>query len=559
MFQYIVKRLLLMIVTLFGITVITFLVTRLTPGQPAVVAMGAQQTDSVAYDDLIEQNRRNLGLDKPMVFNLNFEDRDYAARQALRDFIRPVYFWQRDATRRLRLSGTIALEPALEIIARLEAVDDRVDHDFKPTTDPARALDAADARKRLVEMLPTLAQERPAGIGDMPLDEQASFWREWIEQNRGRYEQAEVDRAVREYLAGTAPIESVLIRGGYAVPALIRGVNSRDAEVALRANSALSGLTGFSYLRSEADWEAERRDVVRRWNSFWQREKIRFQDPGIVGNTVNIFANTQFGVWFGQVMRLDFGDSYKHKRSVNRLILERLPITIVLSALSIFFAYLIAIPIGIFSAVRKGTRRDRFTTLMLFILYSLPSFWTAQMLLMTLTGGPTPWGGEWPDWFPTRGVNREGLDWQTGDPRALADMLWHVALPVLCLTYGSLAYLSRQMRNAMLETLGEDYVRTARAKGLPDRIVVYRHAVRNSLIPIITISAGLLPDLIAGSIIIESIFTIPGMGLLSFEAVLNRDYPVVNAILFFSALLTLLGILLADLSYALVDPRIRYD
>jgi peptide/nickel transport system permease protein len=244
---------------------------------------------------------------------------------------------------------------------------------------------------------------------------------------------------------------------------------------------------------------------------------------------------------------------------VNQLLLERIPVSMIISALSIFFSYIIAIPLGIFSAARKNSAGDKLVTVALFVLYSLPSFWVAQMLLMSLTGGPTPWGAEWPDLFPTRGMNGEEYNWRTGGMRDIIDLLWHLVLPTICLTYGSLAFLSRQMRAAMLEVINQDFIRTARAKGLAPSAVIFKHTVRNSLIPIITISAGLLPELFAGAIIIEQIFTIPGMGLLSFEAILNRDYPVINSILFFSALLTLLGILLADIGYALVDPRISYD
>ncbi|HWP84372.1 MAG TPA: ABC transporter permease, partial [Terriglobia bacterium] len=141
----------------------------------------------------------------------------------------------------------------------------------------------------------------------------------------------------------------------------------------------------------------------------------------------------------------------------------------------------------------------------------------------------------------------------------LKDRVWHLVLPVFCLTYGGLAYISRQMRAGMLETIRQDYIRTARAKGLSEKVVVFKHALRNSLIPIITLMADLLPALLGGSVIIESIFTIPGMGLLGFEAILSRDYPVVMAISTIAAFLTLIGLLLADLCYALVNPTISLE
>jgi peptide/nickel transport system permease protein len=141
----------------------------------------------------------------------------------------------------------------------------------------------------------------------------------------------------------------------------------------------------------------------------------------------------------------------------------------------------------------------------------------------------------------------------------LTDQMWHLILPITCMTYYSFAALSRYMRAGMLEVIRQDFIRTARAKGLSERLVVYRHALRNSLIPIVTLMADLLPALIGGSIVIETIFSIPGMGQLSFEAVLNRDYPLIMAIFTLSTLLTLIGILLADFLYTLVDPRIAYE
>lgn len=561
MLAYVIKRLLLLVLTLFGITVITFAVTRLTPGEPAPVAQGSRAAERGGYDALLEQNRRNLGLDKPMLLNLRFEDRTTVARQALADFARPARFWQQDAERRLQLSTTIALRPAIEYLHDLDGVSGRVDHLLQPTTDPQRAIDVEDARARLLDLLPTLAGERPADApaSTAPAAERLAYWEAFARDNAPRWSAAEVDKAVAAYLDGGADIREVLVRGGYAVPALVAALEGRDDDRALRANNALSGLTGFNFLNTPDAWAKERAEVTSKWRSFYRREVIRFTEYGPIGHTVNIAANTQFGVWFGQILFLDFGQSYKHRRPVNALILERLPITLLLSVFSIVLGYALAIPIGILSAARRDSVDDRVLTLGLFVLYSLPVFWVAQMSILMLTGGPTPWGGQWPQWFPTRGVNSADLDWTTGNPRAILDMLWHVTLPTLCGTYGSLAFLSRQMRSALLEVIRLDYIRTAQAKGLSPVAVVLRHGARNALIPILSLSSGLLPELIAGSIIIESIFTIPGMGLLSFEAILNRDYPVINAILFYSAALTLLGILLTDLAYAWVDPRIRYE
>jgi peptide/nickel transport system permease protein len=167
-------------------------------------------------------------------------------------------------------------------------------------------------------------------------------------------------------------------------------------------------------------------------------------------------------------------------------------------------------------------------------------------------------GGDFWNVFPVYGILSPGAESFSFSRKAL-DFLWHIVLPVACLTYGDLAYLSRYQRGSLLEVLREDFIRTAKAKGLPESRVVFKHALRNALIPIITIIASILPAMIGGSVIIESIFSIPGIGQLGFEAVLSRDYPVIMAIATISAFLTLIGILIADILYVLVDPRISFE
>ncbi len=258
----------------------------------------------------------------------------------------------------------------------------------------------------------------------------------------------------------------------------------------------------------------------------------------------------QYLLWIKRIVTLDFGYSYKDHRKVWDKIKERLPVTIQLNVLSLILVYIIAIPAGVYSAVKAGSLMDRFLTLLFFVLYSLPSFWVAIMLIMLFGGG------EYWDIFPTYGISSLGAE-KLPFLKWLADRLWHLVLPVFCLSYGGWAYLSRLMKAELLEVIREDYIRTARAKGLSERVVIMKHALRNALIPIITLLAYLLPALFGGSIIIESIFSIPGMGQLGFEAVLSRDYPVIMAITTISAILTLIGLILSDILYAVFDPRIK--
>lgn len=260
----------------------------------------------------------------------------------------------------------------------------------------------------------------------------------------------------------------------------------------------------------------------------------------------------QYFQWLKRMVTLDFGESLRDHRPIVEKLKERIPVSVKLSAISLLFAYLISIPLGVYSATHHDSIGDRIMTVVLFGLYSLPNFWVATMGIVYLGGG------DFWNVFPVYGLASAGsANWPLW--QRFGDEAWHLVLPVTCLTYYTFAVLSRYLRVGMLEVVRQDFIRTARAKGLSERLVVYRHALRNSLIPIVTLMADLLPALIGGSIVVETLFSIPGMGALSYEAVFSRDYPLIMAIFTLSAVLTLLGILMADLLYTLVDPRIGYE
>lgn len=259
-----------------------------------------------------------------------------------------------------------------------------------------------------------------------------------------------------------------------------------------------------------------------------------------------------YAEWLGKFFILDFGTSRVDSRPVSERIGDALPITLALNLITIIIVYIISIPLGIYSAVRKDSLFDRSSSLILFILYSLPTFWIGLLLLMIFSSG------EYFNLFPLGGIIS---DWAEGFGFSgkFINVSWHLVLPVITLTYGSFAFLSRYTRANMLEVINQQYIMTARSKGLSEKKVIFVHAFRNSLIPLVTLMATMLPGLLGGSVIVESIFSIPGMGLLAFDSILSRDIPVIMAIEAISAILTLLGILIADLMYALVDPRIRLE
>jgi peptide/nickel transport system permease protein len=262
--------------------------------------------------------------------------------------------------------------------------------------------------------------------------------------------------------------------------------------------------------------------------------------------------HVQYAVWMKNLFTLNFGESFKDSQSVWGKIAERLPVTVKLNFWSLVVVYLVAIPLGIYSATHANSFGDQATTLIAFILFAVPLVWAATMALVFICGGDFYY------LFPPGGL--ESLAFSQNWPvwQKFADHTWHLFLPVVLLSYDGFAGLSRYMRSSMLDVLSQDYVQVARAKGLQERLVIYKHVLRNSLIPQVTILASILPGLIGGSVIIETIFSIPGLGQLGFESVLSRDYPTVLALFTVSAVLTLIGILISDILLAVVDPRIAF-
>ncbi len=248
-------------------------------------------------------------------------------------------------------------------------------------------------------------------------------------------------------------------------------------------------------------------------------------------------------------MMLDFGRSFApDNRPVIDKIAERIPITLLINILSLVLILAAAIPIGVMSAVKQNSFFDKATTVFVFLGFAIPSFWLA-LLLMILFGVKL-------DLLPISGFR--SLNYGELSPLGqFFDIANHLILPVFVSAFGGLAGMSRYMRSNMLEVIRQDYITTARAKGLDERTVIFKHAFRNALLPVITILGLSVPGLIGGGVIFETIFAIPGMGQLFYQSVMMRDYPTIMGILVIGAILTLIGNLLADLFYSLADPRIR--
>lgn len=269
----------------------------------------------------------------------------------------------------------------------------------------------------------------------------------------------------------------------------------------------------------------------------------------------------QYGYWLKRMGTLDFGTSFaSHQRPVfwekkddqgnpqKGLIQEALPVTLLINILSLGLIVIVALPLGVVSALHQNQPPDRAITVFVFVGFAIPGFWLALMMMY--------WLGVANDWLPISGLHSLDHD-KLSLIGQMVDSAKHLAIPVFISALGGLAGISLFVKNGMLDVLHQDYITTARAKGLPENTVVYRHALRNAMLPLITLLGLSIPGLIGGSVIAESLFAIPGMGKLFYDAVLMRDFPVIMGILTIGAALTLIGNLLADIAYAWADPRVR--
>lgn len=472
MLVYILKRLLIIIPTLFAIMVISFLISRSTPGDPIMREMATQDQPGVktSRDRNLKEYKRiskKLGLDLP-VFYLSLSSLAYpdtlhkivhlSERESLAEMVSEYGNWD-------------------QISAYYHAVCDLEVAAFEIPPFPKNNEDLQEVKLALSELRET------SGASEI----------------RYRFDL----------------IDSICPRYPEALAAIHQGFAGVKAKYAAVENEATRWKLYIPTLN---------------WNGF----------------------SNQFHHWMMRMFSLDFGKSYVDKRPVKDKIKDALPWTLFMSFVSFLIAYAIAIPIGVYSVRNRNTWQDQAVTTGLFLLFSIPSFVMAMVLITFLCN---------PDYFylfPTSGVLSDGAEtWPFWD--RMLDYAYHLTLPTLVISYRGVAFLSRQMRVGMLDTVNMDYIRTARAKGLSERVVIWKHAMRNSVLPIITHLAGLLPGLIVGAVITETIFSIPGMGRLTIQSTFFYDHPVVITIFTFAGILTLLGILLADILYAVADPRISFS
>lgn len=288
---------------------------------------------------------------------------------------------------------------------------------------------------------------------------------------------------------------------------------------------------------------------------YLERQQKRQVDPDVIERLRQRYGldqpvHVQYVTWVRNFARGDFGESFRRRRPVRDILAEAIPYTLQLTLLAIILDALIGVTLGIISAVKQYSKLDKTVTVGSLIVYAIPSFWLALMLIMVFSVNL--------GWLPTsqtRSMNYEDL---TAIGKLL-DRAWHLVLPVFVMGVAGAAGTARYMRSRLLEVLNEEYIMAARARGFSEKTVIVKHALRNAMIPIVTIYGMSLPFLLGGATIIETIFSWPGMGRLTVDAVGGRDYPILMATVTVAAVLTVLGNLLADIAYAAVDPRVSYD
>jgi ABC-type dipeptide/oligopeptide/nickel transport system permease component len=330
--------------------------------------------------------------------------------------------------------------------------------------------------------------------------------------------------------------------------------------MALSPGGVGAALTGAEGNMRPAEREALRKDLNRRYG-LDKPIVVQYLRWLNAASPIGFRVNDDASLGPLAIKWPDLGQSMIRKRPVTAVVMEALPITVLLNLITIPIIYAIAITAGIKAAQRRGQAFDVGMGTAFVALWSLPTMWVGVMAIGFLANR------EYLQWFPTGGLHDTLASRMSYLPRLtdagfergyLLDMAWHLVLPIVCLTYGGFAVLSKLMRASVLENIAADFARTARAKGLPERVVLYRHVLRNSILPLITVAAGILPGLLGGSVIVESIFSIDGMGKLMIDAINTRDRDLILSVTLVSGLLSLLCLIAADVCYAIADPRVSY-
>jgi peptide/nickel transport system permease protein len=528
MIRFVLRRILNTVPTLVGISLVTFVILNLSMSSPHQTAGGAHGLSTARIETLSDDRSHFLDLHLPLFINLSIED---ARSNALNQIV--LLKDDRTAARAERLMVRAGgawlpyLIPALDKISPKQR---------------ERTLDALD------KLAPRMGLERALEI----TPDRGAFWKRYWQIYGSDFTPTRSAMLVRRLLRHDDHLAEVELKrlGTYCLPQMMDALDGNDSVSSKsRIVSLTEELTGINDpLVPEAE-PVVHTAVLKRWKEWWHQRYDRYTVFKGLKRVTGSITETRYFRWLGRMLTFDFGVSVRDGRPIINKLMERLPITLLLSVLALAMAYMVAIPLGVLSAVRRGGFLDRSIMGVLFVLYSLPSFWLAMILLKMFSGTG------YLDIFPAQGLSSPFAAELSLFGRLL-DTAHHLVLPVFCLSAVSMAMLARYQRVGMLQVIDRDFMRTARAKGLSQTQAIIRHGLRNSVIPVVTMLGLQIPYLVSGSVVVERIFGIPGMGYETFEAIRSHDQPWLLAVVTVTAIMTMVGIVFADAFYALIDPRI---
>ncbi len=615
--SYLIRRLLIMIPTLFGITVVSFCIMQLAPGDPVLNQLNsgnAGQSSETA--DAFAQRKRDLHLDKPLVLNFN-QFRDFSIKMRVGAFYlsRKDEAIQADLT---RLAGSEKNGTAVKL-SKSEADDSPSGKErlafLKKLDIPdfGERLRDPEQRPRLAKAVEHYTEEYCSNVGsagvpaameilrDPRSDKQMQIgairalvkmvsdpfsftysvkpsdaetepivaaWRIWWDRKQTDF--PSLDTEASKYL--DEKMAEMVGDKKDVQPALDAIDNDNYTDVATRyfaqkllaADSSLAQRDAAAYflkqhynepLKMDVPLGASAADVKEVAANWLEHYKLHLQqyEPVFLQKIWDIAADTQYAYLVARLATFHFGNSALRTREpVSEKIWNAMLVSAPLMLMSQVFIYLVAVPLGIVCGIYRGKALDQGISLSLFILYSIPGFIAAMLCLVFFCYG------DYLKIFPMLGLHSENAARLAWWPYLL-DYAWHAFLPVVCLSLFTLAALAMYSRSSMLDVLNQDYIRTARAKGLPGSSVIFKHGLRNALIPILTLFSNFLPAMLGGSVLIESIFDIPGMGRLGWISIEQKDFPTLMALLYIEAIVVLISYLITDVLYVIVDPRINFS
>ncbi len=590
----------MMIPTLFGVTIISFCVMQLAPGDPLLNQLGAtgMSSQSSQTREAFLLQKRDLKLDKPLVLNFNyFRDHTDKVRIAAHYLARskeeiaaelPELAGDKltpEATARLRFLRSLKIydfqaklaDPRqhARLAGAIQGVvsvwcEDLGLHGVPPAIEILRS-DDADLRTRIgtIRCLNHMVIDPFVyTYSRHPTDEETplvvSTWRTWWNRAESKFPKLDPDQqaalAVRfdalvaetsrgKLFAAIEDFDRDEMR--FFAEKLLGDSTRREKVVASLALRLYVGKPLAIDVPRDADAELVQQ-VAGNWFAYYEPRQDEYQ-PSLPAKLWYIVGDTHYSHMVWRLDAFNFGrPPIKTRAPVSEKIINAVIISAPLMLLASLMIYAAAVPLGIICAVNRGGWIDRAISLGLFLLYSIPPFVAGMLFLLFFCYG------SYLKLFPMLGLHSDGSE-NFGFAAYILDYLWHIFLPVTCLSLFSLAGMAMYSRTSMLDVVGQDYIRTARAKGVPESKVILKHGLRNALIPIVTLFSGFLPAMLGGSVLIEFLFGIPGMGRLSWESILQRDFPTLMALIYIDAIVVMLSILMTDLLYVFVDPRINFE